>query len=148
MKKSIGFTLIELLIVIAIIGILAAIAYPSYQSAIIKSHRTDAMGDLINFQSAMERHYTTNNSYKGAAAAGADTGSPAIYPTVSPSDGGTAVYNLRIKSANDASFALRAIPITTEVNNNNGFLQLNSTDVRGWDRNNDNSIGAGENSWD
>ena len=134
MKKSAGFTLIELLIVIAIVGILAAIAYPSYQGAVIKSHRTDAMGDLINFQSAMERHYTVNNSYTGAANGGADTGSPNIFSTVSPSDGGTAVYNLTIFSAADASFAIRATPIAGLIQDGDGYLELLHTDQRRWNK--------------
>lgn len=148
MKKPQGFTLIELMITVAIIGILAAIAYPSYQDAIIKSRRADAMADLVNFQSAMERHYTVTNSYAGAGGGGGNTGAPTIYATTSPSDGATAIYNLTILSSGDASFALRATPVTTARNKDDGFLQLNSTDVRSWDRNNDNAIGAGENSWD
>jgi type IV pilus assembly protein PilE len=62
-----GFTLIELLIAIAIIGILASIAYPSYQDTVRKTHRADAQGDLMELASFMERYYTENNTYVGAA---------------------------------------------------------------------------------
>lgn len=50
MGKKQGFTLIELLIVIAIIGILATIAYPSYQSHMIKTRRSDAQTELVKAQ--------------------------------------------------------------------------------------------------
>jgi len=61
-----GFTLIELLIAIAIVGILAALAYPSYQDSVRKTHRAEAQGDLMELASFMERYYTENNAYTGA----------------------------------------------------------------------------------
>ncbi|QGU32844.1 type IV pilin protein [Thermochromatium tepidum] len=64
--KSKGFTLIELMIAVAIVGILAAIAYPSYQAHVIKSRRATAQGCLLELAQFMERYYTTNMSYAGA----------------------------------------------------------------------------------
>lgn len=60
-KRNKGFSLIELMIVVAIIGILAAIAYPSYQQNVIDSRRAKATGCLLEIQQFMERSYTTNN---------------------------------------------------------------------------------------
>ena len=62
-----GFSLIELMIVVAIVGILARIAYSSYQSSVAKSRRNVAQGCLVEQAQYMERIYTTTMSYASAA---------------------------------------------------------------------------------
>ncbi|MBX2838163.1 MAG: prepilin-type N-terminal cleavage/methylation domain-containing protein [Gammaproteobacteria bacterium] len=76
MAKVKGFTMIELLIVIAIIGILAAVAYPSYQSHISKTRRSDGQLALLNAVQAMERCKTTRFNYSGCALSATDAESP------------------------------------------------------------------------
>lgn len=58
-----GFTLIELLIVVAIIGILSAIAYPSYKNSMYKSRRADAVTKLLEVHLAQERYRANNVIY-------------------------------------------------------------------------------------
>lgn len=61
-----GITLVELMVVMVIIGILTAIAYPSYQRYVARTHRNAAAACLSQIAQAMERRYTTNLSYAGA----------------------------------------------------------------------------------
>jgi type IV pilus assembly protein PilE len=62
-NKQYGFSLIELMIVLAIIGVLAKIAYPSYQDSMTKSRRADAKSALLELSVFMERLYTTTGCY-------------------------------------------------------------------------------------
>lgn len=58
-----GFTLIELMIVVVIISIIAAVAYPSYQDSVSKARRSDGQAALLDILNAQERYFTENNTY-------------------------------------------------------------------------------------
>ena len=60
---SAGFTLIEVMIAVAIIGILAAVALPSYRDYILRGHLADASNGLATVRAQMERHFQDNRSY-------------------------------------------------------------------------------------
>ena len=108
--RQAGFTLIEIMIVVAIIAILAMIVYPNYTEYVHKSRRAHCQGALIGLGAAMERHFTANSSYKGAATGGADTGAPTIFPSECPLDGNKKYYDLRIAVASTTAYTLSAIP--------------------------------------
>jgi type IV pilus assembly protein PilE len=67
-RRSAGFTLIELMIAVAVIGILASIAYPSYQRYVTESRRTEAKAILMEVSGQLERCYTVNNDYSNCNA--------------------------------------------------------------------------------
>lgn len=69
-RKASGFTLIELMIVVVIITVLAAIAYPAYINHTVNTRRAAAAACLTELSQFMERYYTTNMSYAGAALPG------------------------------------------------------------------------------
>ncbi|WP_166259103.1 type IV pilin protein [Marinobacter salicampi] len=150
-SRQAGFTLMELMIAVAIIGILAAIAIPSYTGYVENARATDAQGALTSFGSAMERYHTQNGSYLGAdggTAAISDTlTAPTIFPTQAPLDGSTKFYNLRIFNLTANSYELRAVPIAGTAQANHGFIQLRSTGQRGWDADNSGGLGTGEDTW-
>ncbi|MGZ8249331.1 type IV pilin protein, partial [Methylomagnum sp.] len=114
-KHPRGFTLLELMMALGIVGILGAIAYPSYQKQMERTRRADAEGALLGLANAMERHFTETNSYldaAGTAGTPAPTGYPRIYPTQSPLDGATKYYDLTINAATATTYTLRATPIS------------------------------------
>ena len=67
-KTQYGFTLIELMITVAIIAILAGIAYPSYLSQVRRSNRTEARTALLQAQVAQEKFFLQYNRYAGNSA--------------------------------------------------------------------------------
>jgi type IV pilus assembly protein PilE len=70
MKKNIkGFTFIEMMIAVLILGILTSIAYPAYLRSVMKSNRTDARSELMDFQQRIQRCFTTNGTYVTGATA-------------------------------------------------------------------------------
>ena len=78
MKKASGFTLVEILIVVAIIGILSAIAVPMYTEHITRSQLVEAHTGLSDLRVRMEQFYQDNRTYDGAALDNCGAGAPGV----------------------------------------------------------------------
>jgi type IV pilus assembly protein PilE len=98
-----GFSLVELMVTVAIIGVVAAIAYPSYQGYIQDTYTAQASSDLKACAMALERYYSNGFTY-----AGADTNN--ICTLVSPTEGVTQ-YDISYQSLTSTAFLIRATPV-------------------------------------
>ena len=117
-----GFTLIELLFVVAIIGILTAIAIPSYQASVTKGNRSVAVSSLMDLANRQEQFYLNNKVYTanlanlgysaglvfssgGASAIALDNNQGAVVSTSTDR-----VYVITIDSVTATTFSISAVP--------------------------------------
>ena len=118
-----GFSLIELMIVVAIVGILAAIAYPSYQQYALETKRADAHAALLRIATVDEKFFSNNNTYTTSTTALGYAADPAI-----SNDG---FWAISITSAGPTTFTLTAAPTGGHVDATCGGITLTSAGVRG-----------------
>lgn len=117
-----GFTLVELMITVAIIGILAGIAYPNYQRYVIKSKRTDMMSEMHNIAAQIESRKMAQGSYSNALT----TGLGGNYPQQ-----GVALYAVTFTpSPLTANWTITATPKTGTQVATDGILTLDHQGIK------------------
>jgi len=124
-----GFTLIELMIVVVIVGILGAIAYPSYKEHVVKGRRAAAQGYMLSLASREEQMLLDNRAYRGAA----DNAALAVPGLISVPNDVAAHYNFSVAVDNAATpptFLITAVPFSSMMMAD-GNLTLNSVGVKG-----------------
>lgn len=107
-NKQLGFTLIELLITVAIIGILAGVAYPAYTDFITRSNRSEGQRELMRYANIQEQAFVDSRSYaidmKGLG------GSTAKIYTPSKN------YRIMVSAQSTTTFTLKAVAKNNQVN--------------------------------
>lgn len=111
-----GFTLIELMITVAVVAILAAIAYPSYQEQIRRTRRAEAQALMIEYAQLAERYRTVQNTYAGFSL---------------PAAPSTARYRFVAGNLGRTTFTITATPGTAQSRDRCGTLTLNQAGTKG-----------------
>ena len=118
--RTLGFTLIELMVVVAVIGILAAIAFPSYQSVMVKNRRAAAQAHLIDIAQRQQLYLLDNRSY---------TSNLTSLGISTPSSIST-YYVITAPVQTPLAFKATATPVTGSSQVADGILTLSNTGVK------------------
>lgn len=130
-KKISGFTLIELMIVIAIIGVLIAIAYPSYTQYKVRTHRAEAQTEMLKIAQELQQYNNANKTFVGATLLrlyGATS-----FPVSNP------LYNFTFaqNSPTVKDWTIVATPLRGTIQAGDGHIVLNSIGERCWSKGTD-----------
>lgn len=119
-RGSAGFTLIEILIAVAVVAILATVAYPSYAAAVRKAHRSEAQGYLLQLYMRQNQYFYDARSYA------TNVGALGVTPPVALSS----YYNVTISNPASAppAFTITAAAIGSQAPD--GDLSIDQTGAR------------------
>lgn len=133
-----GFTLIEIMVVVAIIGIIAAIAYPSYEGSVRKTKRAEGRAALMRLMQQEEQYYSQKNTYI-AFSSSSSNADEMKFKWFSGEGAGGSAYEISAAACTDDTLAncvqLTAKPGTANVSKFTdtecGNLTLTSTGEKG-----------------
>jgi len=106
-SKSYGFTLVELLITVAIVGILAGVAYPSYTDFVKRSNRSEGQRELLRYANLQEQVYVDSRSYAADM-----TGLGASTASIDTESGN---YTISVSAQSATTFTLQAVAKSTQT---------------------------------
>lgn len=142
-----GFTLIEVMIVVAIIGILAAMTYPSYQESVRKSKRADMQSQLLDAAAKMQKYRIANFTFfkpgTTTAIALSDIGVASTYPV-----SGQQLYDIELKNVTAGYWLLEAKPKANTMQAPDGAIALNSRGERCWTKGASSCTPSATSNWD
>ncbi len=114
-----GFTLLEMMAVVAIIGILAAIAYPTYQDAVRKARRAEGWAVLMQLMQQQERYFSTHTSYIAFSSEAVDEDEKK-FKWFSGASASSSAYEIKAAHCLDETIkncvVVSAVPGTSKVN--------------------------------
>lgn len=143
--QSKGFSLIELMIAVVILGIIAAIAIPSYSSYLVKSARAAAQAELLEMASLQEKIFLNSNNYtsnEGSAYNGLNTGGLAR-AGAKTKDG---KYDIDIVVTGQ-TYVMTASPALGESQVGDGCILIQENGLRQWHAGSDNCTSASPVAW-
>ena len=127
-NKSMGFTLIELMITVAIIGVLGAIAYPSYQDSVRKSRRAEGRSAMMEVLQQQERYMTQNNTYLAFS----DTATSSVFKNFSGDSKAKASYWIGSRACSgDIKICVEVFGIPKYTDPDITELTITSTGIKG-----------------
>jgi type IV pilus assembly protein PilE len=128
-RRQSGVTLIELMVAVAIVAILTAIAYPSYQRYVARTHRDAATACMSQYAQFMERYYTANLRYN------APTGGAFTAPSLPCrlENNLNRRYAVQLRSNTETEYVIEAVPTQLQTSTDAlqcGTLTINNAGTR------------------
>lgn len=128
MVKQKGFTLVELMIVVAILGVLVAIAIPSYNSYRVKVNRGDVKTEMMKIAQDLQRYQVANKTFKNVTLT--KIGAKTNYPSAQEH-----FYTIALTVKNDGKeWELTALPTATGQQKDNGIVCLDNKGQKYWEK--------------